>query len=76
MAAIECGKEGGRLPTLSELVAYIARPGLQFPARAWVSDLVEIGSPLAVEDKGEESDTIASSAGEYGYRCLFYRTNS
>lgn len=76
VASIECGKAGGRLPTLSELVAYIARPGTQFASRAWVSDVVEVGSPLAVKEEADEGETIASGAGEFGYRCLFYRSNS
>lgn len=75
-ASIECGKAGGRLPTLSEMVAYIARPGTQFASRGWVSDLIETGIPLAVKEEAGGSDVLAASSGEFGYRCLFYRTNS
>ncbi len=82
VAAVECGELGGRLPTLSELVAYIARSGPQFGGEgAWVSDVVDVdvgekGVPLAVEESSD-SALVSEDDGSHshGYRCLYYRVN-
>ncbi|MFN8216610.1 MAG: hypothetical protein U0R71_08435 [Solirubrobacterales bacterium] len=81
VAAIECGQLGGRLPTLSELIAYIAQSGTQLSGdAAWVSDIIEVsgsarGVPLAVEENGSDEGVVAEGAGSHGFRCLYYRSN-
>lgn len=83
VAAVECGELGGRLPTLSELVAYIAQSGTQLGVEgAWVSDVVAVdagserGLPLAVEESADDG-LVSEDDGthSHGYRCLYYRTN-
>lgn len=76
-ASVECGNAGGRLPSLSELVAYVLRDGLQAPQPHWSADVVEASS-------GEETvlardETLTSShksvGTDLGFRCVFYRAN-
>lgn len=77
-ASVECGQEGGRLPSLSELIAYVLQPDEQFTGPAWTSDVVEVTGPgdpvIATRDEGTTSSSPGSS-GSFGYRCLFYRVN-
>jgi hypothetical protein len=78
-AAIECAEEGGRLPTLGELVAYIAQPGVQAATDTWSSDIDELGA-------GEEEQAFTASESSRKvkpgrsflgrFRCLFYPTNA
>ncbi len=77
VASVECGEEGGRLPSLSELVAYVLRPGEQVSGPTWSSDVIDVsgGDPvIATRDEGTTASSPASS-GSFGYRCLFYRVN-
>jgi hypothetical protein len=82
LASKECGEREGRLPTLSELVAYIARPETQFAGEAWASDVVDVdgeahGLPLAVKEEADGSGKVSALEGaSHGFRCLLYRTNS
>jgi hypothetical protein len=77
-AANECAHEEGRLPSLSELIAYISQGGEQAPTSQWSSDVADLVS-------GEEEVFTASESGRekhsgglevFEYRCLFYRTNA
>jgi hypothetical protein len=77
-AASECAVEEGRLPSLSELVAYIDQEGEQAPTPHWSNDVADLTS-------GEEQVFTASESGREikaggiftnKYRCLFYRTNA
>ena len=37
-----CGDAGGRLPSLSELIAYVLQPGEQVTGQNWTGDVVEV----------------------------------
>lgn len=77
VASAECGDAGGRLPSLSELVAYALQPGEQFTGPAWTTDVIDVsaGDPvIATHYEGTTASSPASS-GSFGYRCLFYRVN-
>jgi hypothetical protein len=77
-ASIECGNAGGRLPSLSELVAYIAQPGTQVVVEHWSGDVAEFDGPENEEialARGEAGTSLKRAPVTLGYRCLFYRTN-
>ncbi len=75
-ASIECGDEGGRLPSLSELLAYVAQPGVQVAAPHWSSDVTDgDGSEELVIASDETIRSNPKPTVHLGYRCLFYRTN-
>ena len=77
VAAVECGEAGGRLPSLSELIAYVLQPGEQVTGPTWTGDVVDVtgGDPIVVtRDEGTTAGN-ASSSGSLGYRCLFHRVN-
>jgi hypothetical protein len=75
-ASQECGDEGGRLPSLSELIAYIGRPGIQFGAHSWSSEVIDLETGvekvLTSDETGRAS--VLGTATRI-YRCLFYRSN-
>ncbi len=76
-ASIECGDAGGRLPSLSELIAFILRPGEQVSGQTWSADVIDLS---AGKEQVLTSDELGRSASpstgtDLGYRCLFYRTN-
>jgi hypothetical protein len=75
-ASDTCGELGGRLPTLSELVAYAQQPGTPVTVRHWSSDVIDLGgaSPtVATSDATTHTGDPGSSS--FAYRCVFYRTN-
>lgn len=80
VASKDCGDAGGRLPSLSELVAYTLRNGLQIPngEQHWTGEVAAIG-PGDEEVVFARSETTSASVGavanSLGYRCLFYRVN-
>jgi hypothetical protein len=78
-ASIECGKAGGRLPSLSELIAYVAEPGEQVSGKTWSDDVVDFsGEPtvLASDENSDEALPATSLAStSLGYLCLFCRVN-
>jgi hypothetical protein len=76
VAAIECGDDGGRLPTLSELVAYVAQAGTQAAAPHWSGDVIDLpaGKELALT-RDETTTGSDSSPAIFGFRCVFYRSN-
>jgi hypothetical protein len=76
-AAVECGDAGGRLPSLSELVAYVLRPGEQVSAQVWSGEVVDLNGGKEVVLTSDETtrSSSESSVTQHGYRCLFYRTN-
>ncbi|HVT00541.1 MAG TPA: hypothetical protein VHE08_08505 [Solirubrobacterales bacterium] len=76
-----CGEAGGRLPSLSELVAYVLQEGVQATDQTWSSDVAEltggVEQVLTSNDDEPNRKTEAKPSGtSLGYRCLFYRTNS
>lgn len=76
-ASIECGDEGGRLPSLSELIAYVLQEGTQVTGQNWSADVFDLVSSKEHVLTSDETMTGASvsSPTQLGYRCLFYRTN-
>jgi hypothetical protein len=75
-AAKDCGDEGGRLPSLSELIAFISQPGPQVAAHNWSSDVADLETGTEVVFTSDETGRAKSlSTAPFGYRCLFYRSN-
>lgn len=76
LAAKDCGDEGGRLPSLSELVAYISQPGPQVAAHNWSSDVSDLEGGVEVVFTSDEAGRAKSlGSASFAYRCLFYRSN-
>lgn len=77
-ASSTCGKEGGRLPSLSEFIAYVVQPETQVGAEMhWTSDVVDVTAgkeTIATSNEGSTGSS-ASSPTKFVYRCLFYRVN-
>ena len=76
-ASTECGDAGGRLPSLSELIAYVLQPGEQVVGQNWTGDVVELNGPketVLTSDEGLTSSSVSSPT-NLDYRCLFYRVN-
>jgi hypothetical protein len=76
-ASDTCGNLGGRLPTLSELVAYTDQAGTQVAGSHWSGDVIEVAAGLTTVATRDETTQVASvaSVGSFAYRCVFYRTN-
>jgi hypothetical protein len=78
-ASKDCGDAGGRLPSVSEVVAYVLQPGEQVATgtEIWTSDLnTSIPGEELVFTRGETKTQYAGSiSNSFGYRCLFYRVN-
>lgn len=76
-ASRECGNAGGRLPSLSELIAYVLQPGEQVSGQNWTGDVVDLVSGKETVLTSDEALTGAtpSSPASLAYRCLFYRVN-
>lgn len=75
-ASIDCGDEGGRLPSLSELIAYVFRDGIQVGGHNWTADVIDLpGGNEEVLTSDEVSTSSSTAATNLGYRCLFYRAN-
>jgi hypothetical protein len=79
-AAQECAAREGRLPTISELVAYVLRPANQVSGENWsadVSDIVAGNKEIVLTSDETTRRAVDSTAGiTLRYRCLFYRTNN
>lgn len=77
VAAVECGDAGGRLPSLSELIAYVLQPGEQVSGQTWSADVADLNGGKEVVLTADETtrSTGESTVTPLGYRCLFYRTN-
>ena len=76
-ASIECGKAGGRLPSLSELIAYVSQEGTQAPAQHWSADVIDLPTGKEhVLTRGETTtESHDSEPSTFGFRCVFYETN-
>jgi hypothetical protein len=76
-ASRACGEAGGRLPSLSELVAYVLGNS-QVDGETWTGEVSGLGSGneelVFTRDEGS-SDTAGAATTLLGYRCLFYRVN-
>jgi hypothetical protein len=73
----ECAGDGGRLPTISELIAFVLRPGEQVSAQVWSGDLADVVGPAEdVLTSDEHGRNKREGAGfELGYRCVFPLSN-
>ncbi|HWC08054.1 MAG TPA: hypothetical protein VG458_03280 [Solirubrobacterales bacterium] len=75
-AAIECGDDGGRLPTLGELVAFVAQAGTQAADPHWSGDVIDLPSGKEHALTRDETTTGSDvSPAIFGFRCVFYRSN-
>jgi hypothetical protein len=72
-----CGNAGGRLPSLSELIAYISQPGIQAAGQNWSSDVADLAGeePEVATSDETKRESHGSKSGPLGFRCLFYRVN-
>ncbi len=76
VAVHECGEAGGRLPTISELIAFVLRPGIQVTGQTWSGDVTGInGESEEVVLTTDESARGTATSTTLGYRCVFYRSN-
>ena len=77
-ASRDCGDAGGRLPSLSELIAYVTRPGIQVTEETWSGD-ARGADPFTGEEsiltRDETMSNYKPAPTPLGYRCLFYRVN-
>jgi hypothetical protein len=76
-ASRACGDAGGRLPSLSELVAYVLGNS-QLDDETWTGEVSGLGpaNEELVFTRAEASSATAGSLTTFlGYRCLFYRVN-
>lgn len=77
-ASKDCGNAGGRLPSLSELIAYVSQPPLeQVTEQNWSDDVIDLPSGKELVLTSDEGSTASSpsSPTSHEYRCLFYRVN-
>jgi hypothetical protein len=76
-ASRECGNAGGRLPSLSELIAYVLQPGEQVSGQNWTGDVVDLpgGKETVLTSNEALTSTSPSSPASLDFRCLFYRVN-
>jgi hypothetical protein len=78
IAAKECGERGGRLPSVSELVAYVLQEETQVTEQVWSADIADVtvaGEQVVTSDETTRGVSDGKTV-EHGYRCLFYRTNA
>jgi hypothetical protein len=76
-ASRDCGTAGGRLPSLSELIAYVLQPGEQVSGHNWTGDVIDVNlgkETVLTSDEGMTSSSVSSPT-NLDYRCLFYRVN-
>jgi hypothetical protein len=76
-ASRACGEAGGRLPSLSELVAYVLGNS-QVDGETWTGEVSGLGpgnEELVLTRAETTSATTGSLTTILGYRCLFYRVN-
>jgi hypothetical protein len=77
VASKECGDHGGRLPSVSELIAYVLREGIQVSGHVWSADVADAsGAEELVVTSNETARGVSNAGSPHGYRCLFYRTNA
>ena len=76
VALSTCGDEGGRLPSIGELIAYVRQEGIQFALPAWSEDVADVnGSEETVLTSDETERGKKLGSGLLGYRCVFPETN-
>lgn len=76
VALSDCAEEGGRLPSIGELIAYVGQEGVQFVAQAWSSDVDDVnGTESTVLTSNETERGKKLGLGLLGFRCVFPLTN-
>lgn len=78
LAALKvCGDEGGRLPTIGELIAFVLRPGEQVAEQVWSGDLADVVGPaeLVLTSSETTRGKYEGPLTQFGYRCVFPRSN-
>lgn len=76
VAVSTCGDEGGKLPSIGELIAYVRQEGIQFALPAWSEDVADVnGSEETVLTSDETERGKKLGSGLLGYRCVFPLTN-
>jgi hypothetical protein len=78
VAVKTCGDAGGRLPTISELIAFVLFDQTnEFAEDVWSGDLADVTGPaeevLTSDENGREKH--GGIEGPLGYRCVFPLTN-
>jgi hypothetical protein len=80
VAVAECGKAGGRLPTIEELIAFVLQDGEQVEHQTWSADVdsLDVGKKEVVftTDESGRSTEDSGLANPLGYRCVFPESNS
>jgi hypothetical protein len=78
VATKECGELGGRLPSVSELVAYVLQAGTQVGEQTWSADIADVAgvAEQVVTSDETKREVVGGGSAQHGYRCLFYRTNA
>ncbi|MBS1860792.1 MAG: hypothetical protein JSS68_03675 [Actinobacteria bacterium] len=71
----ECGEEGGRLPSIEELIAFVLRPGEQVEEQTWSADLIEASGSEGKVFTTDEGGRGETGPGLHRYRCVFYPSN-
>jgi hypothetical protein len=77
-ASRDCGNADGRLPSLSELIAYVLQGGTQVSGENWTADVADVGAgneEVVLTRSEATTGTHGSLSASLGYRCLFYRVN-
>jgi hypothetical protein len=77
VASVDCGNDGGRLPSLSELIAYAFQEGTQLAGQNWTGDVIDVSGGKETVLTSDEflTSSSVSSPTNLDYRCLFYRVN-
>jgi hypothetical protein len=76
VASDTCGNAGGRLPTLSELVAYTDQGGVQVTGQHHTSEIVDmVGGTIPEFVTRDDSNLSFNFSASLAYRCVFYRSN-
>lgn len=76
LAAVkDCGDEGGRLPSIEELIAFVLRPGEQVAEQTWSADLIQASGAEGTVFTTDEAGRGETGPGQHRYRCVFYPSN-
>ena len=74
-----CADANGRLPTISELIAFVLFDQTnEFAAEVWSGDLADVVGPaeeVLTSDETSRNKHEAAGGGTLGYRCVFPQTN-
>ncbi|MBS1846298.1 MAG: hypothetical protein JST53_17965 [Actinobacteria bacterium] len=80
-AVVECAKEGGRLPSIEELIAFVLQEGPQVTGQSWSADIDQlegVGNKEVVfttDENGRSTADGSPGGGILGFRCVFPQSN-